>query len=90
MSERLGAGAQSAGKDARIRIAVDFNARTGREHLRTRLADERRTLRVGAQVVLVDPVEGIQTDGKLVDVNRETGLAAFKVNWWGFEDVSTR
>lgn len=78
---------ERAGVDEPVRVDVDFNSRDGRGRVRARLGDrERRTLLVGATVVLVDLVEGIRTEGELVRVERGTGLAAFKVNWWGFEE----
>lgn len=78
---------ERADVDEPVRIEVDLNSRDGRGRVRARLDDrERRTLLVGAEVVLVDPVEGIRTQGELVRVERATGVAAFKANWWGFEE----
>lgn len=71
-----------------LRIAVDFNERDGHGYVRARLGDARRTVLVGTDVVLFDTVEGIQTEGELVRIERDTGIAAFKVNWWGFEKMS--
>jgi len=79
--------ARAASWDA-VRIDVDFNERDGHGRIRTRVGDERRALPLGAQVVLIDPIGGIQTEGELVRIERDTGIAAFKVDWHGFEAVT--
>lgn len=71
-----------------VRIDVDFNERDGHDYVRAQVGDKRRTLLVGTSVVLVDPIDGIQTEGELKRIERGTGIAAFKVNWWGFEDIA--
>lgn len=71
-----------------MRVAVDFNDRDGHGYVCARLGDARRTVLVGTEVVLFNTIEGVQTEGELVRVERGTGIAAFKVNWWGFEEMA--
>jgi hypothetical protein len=71
-----------------VRVDVDFNERDRQGHVVARVpGDLAARLAPGRHVYLYDPVEQLWAEGSVAQVNQDTRIAAFDVDWHSFADA---